>query len=228
MAKRSYDQYCGLAAALDVIGERWSLLVVRELLLGARRFTELVEGLPGIPRNLLARRLKELEAQGVVRHRVLDSPVRSAAWELTERGRRLEPLVVEGARWGAQLLGERPEPEAIRPGWFVVSLRARFRREQASEREETYELRIDDEPFTVRVGEEGVETVAGHSEHPDLVMTTTKKGFLDLLAGRLSPEQAVSSGVVRLAGERATFKRFVALFAGGGAESPAAAANARS
>jgi DNA-binding HxlR family transcriptional regulator len=224
MGKRSYDQHCGLAAALDVVGERWTLLVVRELLLGPRRFSELVEGLPGIPRNLLAQRLKELEARGVVARRILASPVRSAGWELTELGRRLEPLVLEAARWGAQFLGPPPEPEAIRPGWLVVSLRARFKPERAPERPETYEIRIDGEPFTVRVDREGVETIAGHAEQPKLVVTTSRPVFMDLLARRASPEQALASGSVTLAGKPAALKRFVELFAVAGEESPPRAA----
>src|SRR3712207_3261653 len=104
MSGRSYDQFCGLAKALDVLGERWTLLVVRELLLGPKRYSDLLEGLPGIGTNLLAARLKALEASGLVGRRRLPPPAASNVYELTERGRALEPAIFELIRWGLDLL----------------------------------------------------------------------------------------------------------------------------
>src|SRR5712691_3728539 len=98
--RRSYNQYCALARALDVVGERWTLLLVRELLLGPRRYKDLLDGLPGIGTNLLADRLKHLEDAGMIRRVVLPPPAGSAVYELTELGRRLEPAVFELGRWG--------------------------------------------------------------------------------------------------------------------------------
>src|SRR5918996_4677686 len=104
MGKRRYDQYCALARALDVVGERWTLLLVRELLLGPRRYTDLLGGLPGIGTNLLADRLRYLEQVGLVRRRVLPPPAGSTVYELTELGRELEPTVFALGRWGAHFL----------------------------------------------------------------------------------------------------------------------------
>src|SRR3712207_6674695 len=100
MSGRSYDQFCALAKALDVLGERWTLLVVRELLLGPKRYSDLLEGLPGIGTNLLATRLKTLEANGLVARRRLPAPAASTVYELTDRGRGLEPALYELMRWG--------------------------------------------------------------------------------------------------------------------------------
>src|SRR6516225_10062018 len=106
MAKRAYGQFCGFARAVEVVGERWAFLIVRDLLIGPRRFTDLHRGLPGIPTNVLTARLKELEEAGVVRRRVLPRPEGSVVYELTEYGRELEPTVVELGRWGAKTLGD--------------------------------------------------------------------------------------------------------------------------
>src|SRR5688572_9950283 len=117
--RRRYDQYCSAARALDLVGERWTLLVVRELLLWPRRYTDLAAGLPGIGSGLLASRLKELEAQGLVARRRLFPPASSIVYELTPAGRELEPVLDGLARWGARWLGA-PRPEdAIRPRWVM-------------------------------------------------------------------------------------------------------------
>src|SRR5437762_7857993 len=102
MTQRSYGQFEGLARALDVVGERWTLLLIRELLLGPRRYTDLLDGLPGIGTNLLARRLRQLEAAGVVRKSRTPPPSPSAVYELTDRGRELEPALLVLARWGME------------------------------------------------------------------------------------------------------------------------------
>src|SRR5215211_4757632 len=107
MNRRSYGQYCAMARALDVLGDRWTLLIVRELLTGPKRFKDLLEGLPGIGTNLLAGRLKDLAGAGVLRRTTLPPPAGSSVYELTERGRELEPVLMGLARWGLDLLGER-------------------------------------------------------------------------------------------------------------------------
>ena len=106
MARRSYDQYCGLARALDVLGERWTLLLVRELVMGPRRFRDLQEGLPGIGPNVLSARLKMLEAEGIAARRRLPPPGALTVYELTERGRGIEDAIVALTRWGRDRLGE--------------------------------------------------------------------------------------------------------------------------
>src|SRR5947209_6790027 len=117
MSKRSYNQYCAVARALDVIGERWTLLIVRELLTGPKRFKDLLEGLCGIGTNLLAARLKDLEGQGVVWRTSLPPPAGSKVYELTELGRSLEPVVVALSRWGLKLLDAPSEEEDLKAAW---------------------------------------------------------------------------------------------------------------
>src|SRR5262250_1013315 len=122
MTDRSYSQFCGVAHALDLVGERWALLVVRELLGGPRRFTDLAKGLPGIRTNILTSRLKELERAGVVQRRTLPPPAASNVYELTEYGRELEPIVLSLGRWGAKTLGP-PDPGwSFRPGGLSLML----------------------------------------------------------------------------------------------------------
>jgi DNA-binding HxlR family transcriptional regulator len=106
MRSRSYNQYCGLAYALDIVGERWTLLIIRELIAGPRRFTDLVDGLPGISTNLLSQRLKRLERQALLRRRVLPPPAGSAVYELTSLGQALETTLLELSRWGSQTVDE--------------------------------------------------------------------------------------------------------------------------
>src|SRR5688572_17754350 len=118
---RRYDQYCPIAHALGLVGERWSLLLVRELMEGPKRYTDLVAGLPGIGTNILAARLRDLEAGGIVEKRKLPPPAASTVYELTQYGRDLRPVIHELARWGIRSLGP-PPAEALEPGWLVHAL----------------------------------------------------------------------------------------------------------
>ncbi|WP_370131789.1 winged helix-turn-helix transcriptional regulator [Streptacidiphilus sp. EB103A] len=119
MSRRSYDQYCAVARALDAVGERWSLLIVRELLHGARRYTDLHADLPGVSTDILAARLKQLEAEGVVARRRLEPPASATVYELTARGRGLRQVVEALAAWGLDTLGEPRPTEAVRQHWFT-------------------------------------------------------------------------------------------------------------
>src|SRR5215204_4512149 len=204
--KRSYGQYCTVARALDVVGERWTLLLVRELSTGPKRFKDLLEGLPGIGTNLLANRLKTLEGEGIVRRATLPPPAGSNVYELTELGGSLEPVVMALSRWGARLLDAPREEEDLRAGWAVVAMRSALGRGATGGRTGTYELRIDGEAFHVRVrdGEEGerVEASQGPAPDPDLVVVGEAESFLAVASGRLSPEKAVQSRALRAEGER--------------------------
>jgi DNA-binding HxlR family transcriptional regulator len=204
--KRSYGQYCTVARALDVVGERWTLLLVRELSTGPKRFKDLLGGLPGIGTNLLARRLKALEADGIVRRATLPPPAGSNVYELTELGRALEPVVVALSRWGARLLDAPREDDDLRAGWAAMALRSALEEGAAGGRPSTYEFRIDGEAFHMRVGDgeevEGVEAKQGSAPDPDLVITGEAEGFLAVVSGRLGPEEAVQSGALRAQGER--------------------------
>ena len=204
--KRSYGQYCTVARALDVVGERWTLLLVRELSTGPKRFKDLVGGLPGIGTNLLAARLKTLERQGIVQRATLPPPAGSNVYELTELGRSLEPVIVALSRWGASLLDTPREDDDLRAGWAAVAMRSAIGGGGAGGRPSTYEFRIDGEAFHVRVrdGEEGdgVEARQGSAPNPDLVVIGDAESFLAVASGRLSPEEAVQSGALRAEGER--------------------------
>src|SRR5690242_18509814 len=121
---RSYGQYCAVAKALDVVGDRWTLLIVRELLLrGPSRYTDLRNGLPGIATNLLAERLRQLEDAGVVRSEEAPPPVATTLFELTERGRALEPALYALGRWGGPMLAEAGDDDAFQSYWLALPLR---------------------------------------------------------------------------------------------------------
>src|ERR1041385_5643147 len=143
MTSRSYDQFCGVARALDLVGERWALLLVRDLLLSPKRFTDLRRGLPGIGTNVLAARLKELERAGVIARRTLPPPAASIVYELTEYGRALEGPLLALGRWGAVSMGRREDRQALRSEWLAVALKAFFRPEAAADLRATVALRFD-------------------------------------------------------------------------------------
>jgi DNA-binding HxlR family transcriptional regulator len=200
MSKRSYKQYCAVARALDVVGERWTLLLVRELLTGPKRFKDLLEGLSGIGTNLLAARLKDLEEKGVVRRSVLPPPAGSKVYELTDLGRALEPVMTALCVWGLNLLDVPDGEEDARPAWAAVALRSSLLPGLEGREGETYEFRIDDEVFHLRVKGGEIEAVEGAVEDPDLVVTGDTHTFLALAAGRIGPEEAQRTGGIRAEG----------------------------
>ena len=160
MAKR-YDQFCPIAHALSLVGERWSLLVVRELLKGPRRYTDLAGGLPGIGTNILATRLRDLEAGGVVRKRKLPPPVASTVYELTEYGAGLEEAIHAIARWGARSLGPPDSVEVVDPEWGLDAFPALLYPERARGLTETYVIGVDASTFTVRLEDGGLAVELG-------------------------------------------------------------------
>ncbi|MFZ5893832.1 MAG: winged helix-turn-helix transcriptional regulator [Myxococcota bacterium] len=124
---KSYRQFCGVARALDRIGERWTLLLVRNLLLGPRRYSDLLDELPGITTNLLAKRLRELTAAGIVERRAAPSPARADVYALTEQGRALEPVIMELGRWGGRFLGRPAPDDVVNIAWGLLSMKRRYR-----------------------------------------------------------------------------------------------------
>ena len=151
MAARNYGEYCGLTRALELVGERWALLVIRELLPGAKRFTDLASGLPRIPSNVLSGRLKELEQAGIVERRVLPRPSGAVVYELTGSGRELDPIVLQLARWGNRWLGAPQEGDSVSPASLMLGLRANFRPEAADDLRAAYEVRLAETIVTARV-----------------------------------------------------------------------------
>jgi DNA-binding HxlR family transcriptional regulator len=211
MAKREYGQFCGLARAVEIVGERWALLIVRDLLVGPRRYTDLRQGLPRIPTNVLATRLKDLEHAGVVERRVLPRPDGSIVYELTPYGADLEPAVLALGRWGARSLGEPREGEIVTPDSLIMALRTTFHPDRAAGVTVGYELRMGDTTLHVRV--HGVDLEVGRGPLPgaDLVIETGP-ALGALMAGELTPAEAVADGQVALTGDPALLETFVELF----------------
>lgn len=212
MSTRSYDQYCGAARALDVVGERWALLVVRDLLLGPKRYTDLQAGLPGIGPNVLSARLRGLVDAGVVRRRQLPPPAAATVYELTPLGEELRPVVRELVRWGRNLLGEPPPGEQLQLGWLVVALEASFRAEAARGLHESYEYRIDGEVFHVDVEDGKIEAREGEAADPTFVVVADIETFLAVASQQLTPEEAVMQGRMTLSGDLEAGRRSVAIF----------------
>jgi DNA-binding HxlR family transcriptional regulator/putative sterol carrier protein len=211
--KRSYNQYCALARALDVIGERWTLLLIRELLLGPKRYKDLLAGLPGIGTNLLAERLRALEALGLIERRTLPPPAGSTVYELTDVGRGLEPAVMELGRWGARFLGQPSAVDAMQPGWFFVSIRATFRPRLAARVTESYEFRIAGETFNVVIEKGRLSVGQGAARAPDVIVSTDLETFIGLLAQQLQVADVVASGAVEIEGDAGALHHFVDIFA---------------
>jgi DNA-binding HxlR family transcriptional regulator len=211
MSARSYGQYCGFARALEVVGERWALLVVRDLLVAPKRFTDLLNGLSGIPSNVLTARLKELEHAGVARRRVLPRPARAVVYELTEYGRELEPVVAALGRWGARNLGDPRPDEAITVDSLVTALRTTFRPDAARGVRAGFELRIGVIVLHALVDDGGVRVAAGPLPGADLVIETGA-GIRGLMAGEVCPADAIATGTVKLTGDAALLTAFAQIF----------------
>ena len=200
---RSYNQLCGIAAALDVIGDRWTTLVVRDLMLGPLRFGDLADGMPGIGTNTLAARLKQLESAGVVQRTLLPLPDRGTAYELTDYGRELQPILMALGRWGTKSMGRLPRDVAARSRWLVGAMPAFHDGRRRAPKPTTWELRLTDGPFTVRARGKAFDVAAGAPDHADLIVTTRDDVLHALLAGALAPADAVRRGAVTLEGDAA-------------------------
>jgi DNA-binding HxlR family transcriptional regulator len=213
MAKRSYGEFCGLARTLDVVGDRWTLLVVRELLYGPKRFTDLMAGLPGIATNLLAQRLREVEEAGIVERSVLPPPAASAVYQLTDRGRGLHPALVDLTRWSLATM-ELPAPtELFRTDWLLLALEAAFLTERASEAAMVVELLVAGEPFRLRIADGRLAVERGSARRPDLVLAATARELLGLVMGSPTTRQALlARGAVRVEGKVEALARFLEVF----------------
>lgn len=212
MAK-GYEQYCPVCNALGLVGERWALLIVRELLRGPKRYTDLVEGLPGVGTNILAARLRELEQGGVVRKRKLPPPAASTVYELTEYGAELEEPLYALARWGARTLGPPGKGDELYPEWGLNAFPALLDPEAARGLDETYVLRIGDDVFSVHVADGQVHVETGATEGAALDAAMGMRTFYGLASGELAPRTALDDGRVRLAaGKPATLDRLFTIF----------------
>ena len=210
VTSRSYEQFCGVARALDLVGERWALLIVRDLILGPKRFTDLRRGLPGIGTNVLAARLQELERNGVIERRALPPPAASTVYELTDYGRELEGPLLAVGRWGALSMGARQPGQTLRSEWFGVALKAFFRPEAASDLKAKIELRFDDGTFVARVDQGSLVLEPGSPNGADLVLKTEVETLIAFLAGADVPPAALAPE-----GDTALLERLPRIFAFG-------------
>ena len=206
MAKR-FDQYCPVAHAIYMVGERWALLVVRELLHGPKRYTDLHDGLPGIGTNILAARLRDLEAHGIVSKRKLPAPAASTVYELTEYGAELEEVVYALARWGARTLGPPGPDDELYPEWGVNACSALFSPEAARRLTETYVLRVDADVFSVRLRNGSMHASTGAIEDADVEIGMDMATFFRLTGGEVTPDDALEQGLVTVEGDHDAFRR---------------------
>ncbi|MCX5313772.1 helix-turn-helix domain-containing protein [Streptomyces sp. NBC_00154] len=198
--RRSYDQFCATARALDSVGDRWTLLIVRELLAGPRRYTDLHADLPGVSTDVLASRLKDMEQSGLATRRRLPPPAAASVYELTERGHGLLPVLAALAEWGAPAIGERRPTDAVRAHWFALPL---LRVLDGLAHEGVVEVHLDEGEFHVRVGRsadgEGVYG-DGPAAHADARITLDVELCLALGRGECTLAEAVKDGRIEVVG----------------------------
>jgi DNA-binding HxlR family transcriptional regulator len=211
MPTRSYGQFCGFARALEVVGERWALLIVRDLLVSPKRFTDLHRGLPGIPTNVLTERLKELEEAGVVHRRVLPRPASSIVYELTPYGQELEDVVFAIGRWGAKKLDTPRPEETVTADSLITALRTTFRRENARGVHVGYELRLGPIVIHARVDGPKINVAPGPLPEADLIIEAGP-GMKGLMTGELTAAEAIRNGTVKIKGKTALLEQFAKLF----------------
>ena len=209
--RRSYDDGCAAAHALDLIGERWALLVVRELVLGPKRFTDLRAGLPGASPNVLAQRLRELERAGIVRRRKLAPPAASRVYELTAWGAELEPVIRALGRWGSRSPWM-PDDAAIGVDSVIIALRTMFDPGAAGELRASFELRLGEDRFRAEVADGRFLAVRGAAERPDAIVETDA-ATLDALVFQDHPlAEALRDGAIKVEGDESKVARFLTLF----------------
>jgi DNA-binding HxlR family transcriptional regulator/putative sterol carrier protein len=211
VGRRKYDDGCAVSHALDLIGERWALLVVRELVLGPKRFTDLLAGLPGASPDVLTQRLRDLAEVGVLRRRRLGPPAAAWVYELTVWGAELAPIVVELARWASRSPGMRYDAP-IGTDSLLLSLQALFDGPAAADLEATISLHLGDDRFVLRIANSQLAVARGEIDRSDAVLDTDQNTLLTLLRTDRPIDEALASGELRLTGDRPLIERFRRLF----------------
>jgi DNA-binding HxlR family transcriptional regulator len=212
VAKR-FDQYCPVAHALSLVGERWALLIVRELLRGEKRYTDLAAGLPGIGTNILATRLRELEEAGVVRKRKLLPPAASTVYELTDYGAGLEETIHSLARWGARTLGPPAAPDDLDREWGIDAFPALLDPHAAHGLSETYVIRVEDDVFTVRLDDGRLDVRNGAvAEQADLDVAMDIETFFAVASGEVDPRELADEGRLEFRGDPDALARCFTVF----------------
>ena len=204
---RSYGQYCAVAKALDAVGDRWTLLIIRELaVLGACRYTDLRNGLPGIATNLLANRLRELESAGLIRREDAPPPVATTLFRLTEAGEGLWPVIDALGKWGTRYMAAPADGDEFRVQWLMFPATLFLRDHQPDAPAVSIELRAAGSPVAVEVSDGSVHATLGAAAAPDLVVEGAPQLILGLMSGGLSPADATHAGL-RITGDTSVLDR---------------------
>jgi DNA-binding HxlR family transcriptional regulator len=204
---RSYGEYCSIAKALDAVGDRWTLLIVRELMIqGACRYTDLKNGLPGIATNLLSERIRELEAAGLLRREEAPPPVATTLFRLTEAGLELRPVLAALGRWGLRFMGEPDGTDRFRGHWIAFPASFFLRDREPGGPPVTIEARTADGPVTIEVSGGSATTRPGPAGAPDLVLHGEAWQVLAVLTGRLTAAEAAALGL-EITGDAGTLDR---------------------
>jgi len=212
MPDHRYQQYCGLARALDVAGDRWTLLVVRELIPGPRRFTDLIDGLPGVSRNLLAERLRGLESDGIVTRQELPPPAARQVYELTDDGRDLAAAITPLIAWGARRLSEREPTDTLHPRWAAVGMTVLADRDAAKGVSETYQFVIGRSAFHFAIDDGSIRLGDGWAEDPAVTWTTDEETWSNIACGKLTAPSAADTGALTIHGDARAAKRLRKIF----------------
>jgi DNA-binding HxlR family transcriptional regulator/putative sterol carrier protein len=213
MPRHRYQQYCALARTLDVAGDRWTLLIVRELVPGPRRFTDLIDGLPGIPRKLLSDRLRALERDGIIARQELPPPAARQVYALADDGRDLAVAMAPLIAWGARRIGDRKPGESFRARWPAVAMAGLADREATKGVSESYQYLVGDSAFHFTVDDGSIELHDGRVQDPAVTLTTDEETWADLVSGKVTVSSAVATGALTVAGNPEAVKRLRKIFA---------------
>jgi DNA-binding HxlR family transcriptional regulator len=209
--KRTYNDLCGLSHALELVGERWAVLVLRELSYGPKRFTDIRSGLPSASPNVLSQRLRELEAHGIVRRRTLAPPAASKVYELTDWGREIEPTLRSLGRWAARS-PHFPDTGHFSPSSLAMNLETMFLADKAAGVDLTFALRLGNESFTLRIAGGRLELERGEADEPDAAIDTDPMTLISILYYDEDLSAAENAGTIRIEGDRSAVTRLPELF----------------
>lgn len=215
MGKRSYEQFCALAIALDVVGERWTLLIVRDLFTGPKRFTDLQSGLPGISANLLSKRLKDMEKYNLIARNWLPPPAASAVYELTSLGLHLEPVLSALEHWGTSAITLKPDAKQakhFKAPWALLGFKHLFNENVVGSIEGTFELTVDDETVHVTIHNGEIEPMIGPAPSPTLAAKMDLETYKKLVLREASPVDLLQQEQIQLKGSLEDALKFYELF----------------
>lgn len=212
MPDHRYHQFCALARALDIAGDRWTLLIVRELVPGPRRFTDLLDGLPGVSRNLLTERLRDLEREGIVTRHELPPPAARQVYDLTDDGRDLAVATGPLIAWGARRMSEREPTDSFHPRWAAVGMSVLADRDAASGVRETYQFVVDRLAFHFVVDDGAIHLRDGWADDPAVTWTTDEETWSQIAYGKVTPAAAIDAGALTVQGDEQAAKRSSKIF----------------